>query len=213
MFSRVFSGGIAGIDACRICVEADVSGGLPQFNMVGLLSSEVREARERVSRAFSNSDIDLPARKITVNLSPAGLRKQGSGFDLPIAVAVLAAMGMIREDSLKGKMFVGELSLDGRINPVNGILPIALMAREEQFHTLVVPKANAFEGAYIDHLKIAGVETLRELITCLNQDSLPESDHLSLEEALQKAYYEENLDYQDISGTNFYHIHQTYQKY
>ena len=200
MFCRIFSGDIKGIDAYKVCVEADVSGGLPQFNMVGLLSSEVKEAKERVVRAFSNSGIELPARKITINLSPANIRKQGTGFDLPIAVAILTALGNIKEEKIEDKLFVGELSLDGTVNMVRGILPIALMAKEEGFKTLVVPAGNAFEGAVIDGLQISGVECLSDLIEMLNEDTLPKSDHIDLEEYLRNEYASYSIDYADIKG-------------
>lgn len=201
MFQRVFGAGLDGIEAQLIRVEADVSGGLPQFHMVGLLASEVREARERVTRAFANSGIELPARKITINLSPANMRKRGSGFDLPIAVAILAALGMIRAEGLEEKLFVGELSLDGNINPCEGILPMALMARnEERINTMIVPAANAFEGAYVEGLRICGIQTLEELITRLNTDDLPDVEHLSLDSELERAYRENKLDYADIRG-------------
>ncbi|MBR3003860.1 MAG: magnesium chelatase, partial [Lachnospiraceae bacterium] len=133
MFSKVFSADICGVDAYPICVEADVSGGLPSFNMVGLLSSEIREARDRVIRAITNSQIDIPPRRVTINLSPASLRKQGSGFDLPIAVALLSALGIINMEKTEGRLFIGELSLDGSINKVNGVLPICMMARQQGF--------------------------------------------------------------------------------
>lgn len=200
MFQRVFGAGIRGIDAHIVSVEADISGGLPQFQMVGLLSSEVREARERVTRAFSNSEIELPARKITINLSPANMKKKGSGFDLPIAVAILAAIGIIRPESLKDKMFVGELSLDGHINHCPGILPAALMAREEGIRTLIVPAENAFEGAVVEGIRICGISTLKELIVRLNQDDLPDVTHISLEEELNRAYREYGMDYADVKG-------------
>ncbi len=200
MFQRVFGAGLDGIEAQLVSVEADVSGGLPQFNMVGLLSSEVREARERVTRAFSNSGIEIPARKITINLSPASMRKRGSGFDLPIAVSILAALGMIRTEGLSEKMFVGELSLDGNINPCEGILSVALMAKEEHIKTLIVPADNVFEGAYVEGVRICGICTLQELILRLNTDDLPDVEHLSLDEELEKAYQKNQLDYADIRG-------------
>ena len=200
MFQRVFGAGLNGIEAQLVSVEADVSGGLPQFNMVGLLSSEVREAKERVTRAFSNSGIELPARKITINLSPANMRKRGSGFDLPIAVAILAALGMIRTEGLAEIMFVGELSLDGNINSCDGILPMALMARKEKMKTMIVPAENAFEGAYVEGLRICPICTLEELIMRLNADDLPDVEHLSLDDELEKAYRKNRLDYADIRG-------------
>ena len=200
MFSRVYSAGIWGVDANIVYVEADVSGGLPQFSMVGLLSSEVREARERVTRAFSNSGIELPPRKITVNLSPAGIKKQGSGFDMPIAVSILTAIGAIKEEAVKNRIFVGELSLDGQLNKVNGILPIAILAKNEGFGSLVVPAGNAFEGAVIDGLDVYGVSSLRDLIQALNTDTLIKEEHIDLEDEIEKAYCADSADYSDIKG-------------
>ena len=197
---RVYSAGIWGVDANIVCVEADVSGGLPQFSMVGLLSSEVREARERVTRAFSNSGIELPPRKITVNLSPAGIKKQGSGFDMPIAVSILTAIGAIKEEAVKNRIFVGELSLDGQLNKVNGILPIAILAKNEGFGSLVVPAGNAFEGAVIDGLDVYGVSSLRDLIQALNTDTLIKEEHIDLEDEIEKAYCADSADYSDIKG-------------
>lgn len=200
MFSRVFSGNITGVDASIVCVEADVSGGLPQFNMVGLLSSEIREAKERVERAFLNSGFELPARKITVNLSPASIRKQGSGFDVPIAVAILASMGLVKEESLKNKLFMGELSLDGHINKICGVLPVALLAQKEGINTVVVPKDNVFEGSAIEDINVFGVSDLKELVDCLNKNTFAATDHVDLEQALEKTYTADGMDYLDIRG-------------
>ncbi len=200
MFSRVFSGNITGVDASIVRVEADVSGGLPQFNMVGLLSSEIREAKERVERAFLNSGFELPARKITVNLSPASIRKQGSGFDVPIAVAILTSLGLIKEEALKNKLFIGELSLDGHINKVCGVLPVALLAQKEGINTVVVPMDNVFEGSAIEKLNVYGVSNLKELVECLNKNAFTKTDHIDLEQALEESYTAGDTDYLDIRG-------------
>ncbi len=200
MFSRVFSGNITGVDASIVRVEADVSGGLPQFNMVGLLSSEIREAKERVERAFLNSGFELPARKITVNLSPASIRKQGSGFDVPIAVAILTSLGLIKEEALKNKLFIGELSLDGHINKVCGVLPVALLAQKEGINTVVVPMDNVFEGSAIENLNVYGVSNLKELVECLNKNAFTKTDHIDLEQALEESYTAGDTDYLDIRG-------------
>lgn len=200
MICKVYSGDINGIDVFRICVEADVSPGLPGFNMVGLPSSEVREARERVERAIINSGFEFPARRITINLSPANLRKQGSGFDLPIAVSVLAAAGVIKPDVLEDKMFTGELSLDGGINPIRGVLPIAVFAKENSFKWLIVPAANAFEGAAVDGMKIHSARDLRSLVIELNTGQLSDVEHMDLEYALEHEFLESNLDYKDVVG-------------
>ena len=152
MFCSVYSAAVCGVEPQMVSVEIDISGGLPSFNMVGLPSSEVREAKERVLRAIENSGFEIPSRKITINLSPANIRKNGSGFDLPIAAALLAALGYIEMEGIEGMMFVGELSLDGSILPVHGILPIAVYAKEKGIKKLVIPEGNEFEGAYVTDL-------------------------------------------------------------
>ncbi len=200
MFCKVYCADICGIDAQKICVEADVSGGLPQFTMVGLPSSEVKESRERVLRAISNSGIDLPPRKITINLAPASVRKSGSGFDLPIACAILAASGFINTEMLKDIMIVGELSLDGSINPIRGILPIAIKAKEEGFKTLVVPAKNALEGSAITDLNIAPIGSLKELIQQINRKQLEYAEHIDIEEALNHHFLNNILDFRDVKG-------------
>ena len=129
MFSKVYSAAIHGIDAMIVSVEADVSDGLPIFEMVGFLGSEVKEARERVRIALKNSGYMLPAKRITVNLSPADVRKEGTAFDLPVAIAILVAFGHLPEEYLKDTLIVGELSLNGKVNKVNGVLPIVYSAR------------------------------------------------------------------------------------
>ncbi len=130
MYSVVQTAVLLGIDARMVSVEADISNGLPMFEMVGLLASEVRESKERVRTALKNCGYELPIKRITVNLAPANVRKSGSGFDLPVAVAVLAAMGVFSTDELPKIFFSGEISLEGRIISVNGVLPMAICARE-----------------------------------------------------------------------------------
>ena len=200
MICKVLSGDILGIDAFGITVEADVSGGLPGFYMVGLPSSEVREAKERVERAIVNSGFDFPARKITINLSPAYVRKQGSGLDLPIAVAVLTAIGTIKEDAVSDKMFIGELSLDGSITRVKGVLPIAAFSQSIGIKTLVVPEANVFEGAAVRGIRIHGASSLRSLVYELNTNVCKDVEHMDLEYKLDSAYKESGLDFRDVVG-------------
>ena len=130
MYSSVLSAAVYGIEAQIINCEADVSDGLPLFNMVGFLASEVREARDRVRTAMKNSGFGMRPKHITINLSPADMRKSGTGFDLPITLAVMAAAGMLPEERLEGLLVVGELGLDGEIKGIPGILPIVLAARE-----------------------------------------------------------------------------------
>lgn len=163
MFSSIASAAVYGIEARIIRVEADVSDGLPLFNMVGFLGSEVREAKDRVRTALKNSNFALKPKHITVNLSPADLRKAGTAFDLPIALAVMAASEMIPNDNSEHMLVVGELALDGEIRRVNGILPIVLAAREAGFRTCILPAENALEGAVVEGIDCIGVRWLSEV--------------------------------------------------
>lgn len=168
MFSKVYSGTVLGIDSRRITVEADISDGLPVFDLVGYLGSEVREARERVRISLKNSGYRLPAKRITINLSPADMRKEGTAFDLPIAISVLAALGLLLEESLKDTLFIGELSLNGEVKKVNGVLPIVYMAYEQGFKRCVVPSCNLREGAVVKGIEVYGVDTLTQVTEFLN---------------------------------------------
>ena len=162
-FSTVTSAIMQGLHVELVHVEADVSNGLPMFHMVGYLSSEVKEASERVRTAIRNSDIQLPAKKTVINLSPATVRKKGASFDLPIALAVLLAVGELPEGVLDNVFVIGELSLDGRLKKVDGILPIVMEAREQGYHTCILPAANGAEGALVEDIRIIGAESLREV--------------------------------------------------
>lgn len=164
MFSSVLSAAICGVSGRIICVEADVCNGLPEFHMVGYVSSQVREAQERVRTALRNSGICLEPKKITVNLSPADLRKEGTGFDLPIACAILMAYGYIGKDVFQNLMIAGELSLNGEIKGISGILPMAFAARDQGCKTFIIPKANEREGGLVDGIRILGVSSLKELV-------------------------------------------------
>lgn len=167
MFSKTYGAAILGIDAILVQVEADVSDGLPGLELVGFLASEVREARERVRVAIHNTGITLPPKKITVNLSPADVRKEGTAFDLPIAIAILTASGHLSQEYLSHTLFAGELSLDGKLNPVNGIIPIACCARRAGFHQLIVPKENEEEGEITGQLEVHGCRDLSEVLRLL----------------------------------------------
>lgn len=200
MFCRVLCADICGINAHKVYVEADICGGLPDFNIVGLPSSEIREAKERVIRAITNSGFDFPSRRITINLSPANLRKIGSGFDLPIAIAILCAIGQIPQSSIKDTLIIGELSLDGKVNPIKGILPIAIMAQKEGIKNIILPEENAYEGAVIKGINIAPVKTLKNTIEILKTNSYPQNEYDDLEKILEKAYSDCSLDYIDVKG-------------
>ena len=200
MFCRVFCADICGIEAKPVCVEADVSGGLPGFYMVGLPSSEVKEAKERVQRAIHNSGIDLPPRKITINLSPANMRKSGSGFDLPIAMAILGAYGYVSERDLDRVMIAGELSLDGKINPIKGVLPIAITAAKEGMKRLLIPQGNLSEGAVVKGLDVFGAPDLRSLLFMLGYGQIEYAKQVDLEPLLEKSLDDLPVDFSEVKG-------------
>lgn len=176
MYSCVASAATYGIEAHIINCEADVSDGLPVFNMVGFLASEVREAKDRIRTAMKNSGYIMKPKHITINLSPADIRKSGSGFDLPIALAVMAAADMIPTEKLSSTLIIGELGLDGEIKGVSGILPAVLAANSAGIKTVLLPKENAREGAVVHGVDCIGVECLNDVIRYLY-----ESDPIGLE--------------------------------
>lgn len=167
MFSTILSAAVVGIEAYPVQVEADICDGLPQFCMVGDLSPEVREAADRVRTALRNVQIVFPPKRVTVNLSPAHIRKEGTGFDLPVAAALLAALGILPEEAVRDVLIVGEIGLNGKVRPVSGVLQMVMLARELGLKRCLVPKENAKEGAVIREVMVVGLEKLEELLLCL----------------------------------------------
>ena len=167
MFSTVLSATLQGLHVRFVQVEADVSDGLPMFQLVGYLSSEVKEAGERVRVAIRNSGFILPAKRIVVNLSPANIRKRGTIFDLAIAVAVLSAKGEVVAKNLKDTILTGELSLDGSVKPVKGILPIVMEAQKKGYKRCIVPLENQSEGELVEGIEVVGVSDLQEVCDIL----------------------------------------------
>ena len=167
MFSRVISAAVYGIDAYIVNVETDVGFGLPTFDMSGALGSKVREAKDRVRVAIKNSGIELTPQKIVINISPANIRKEGTIYDLPIAIGILAANGCFDLKILENVLIIGEVSLDGSINPVKGVLPMVCAAKEPGIDNCIIPKANIAEGRIINNINIYGVETLSQTIEIL----------------------------------------------
>ena len=163
MFSRLKSVGLFGIDSYMIEVEADISTGLPAFDIVGLPDAAVKESRDRVRAAIKNCGYKFPVSRITINLAPADLKKEGSIYDLPVLIAILKASGQLKAE-LNDSIFVGELSLDGRVRPSGGILAIAITALNNQIKNVFVPAENAAEAAVIDGINVYGISTIKELI-------------------------------------------------
>lgn len=164
MYSKVLSGTLHGVEGRLITVEADVSEGLPTFNMVGFLASEVREASDRVRTALRNSGFQIQPKRITINLSPADVRKEGSVFDLPISIALLAAYGYIPLEVLEDVLIIGELALNGDVRGVRGILPIVDYARKMNIHTVILPYGNRKEAAVVPDMTILGAKHLSQVV-------------------------------------------------
>lgn len=200
MFSKAYSAAVNGIDGIIVSVEADVSDGLPIFDLVGYLGSEVREARERVRISLKNSGYQLPAKRITINLSPADLRKEGTAFDLPIAIAILTAFGYIPQENLNKTIFIGEMSLNGKINKVNGVLPIVYNAYKLGFKRCVVPFENVKEGAVVQGIDVYGVNNLQEAVRFLNNETILEPYFIHTEDLSFIREDMDNLDFSDVTG-------------
>lgn len=170
MFARILSAGLVGIDAYQVDVEVDIQmQSLPHWSTVGLAESSVVESKERVMSAIKNSGYDFQFRKVVVNLAPADVKKEGTAFDLPIAIGLMTASQSLTCGNLPHILFVGELSLTGDLRPIKGILPIAVLAREKKISTLVVPKENAGEAAMVPGLTVYGFETFAEVIEFLSE--------------------------------------------
>ncbi len=174
MLARVLSGVVLGVSAVRVDVEVDVGEGMPKVHVVGLASNAVQEATIRVQAAVRNIGIEIPSRRVTINLAPGDLRKEGTGFDLPIAVALLAASGKVPPEALEGLHFVGELSLSGEVKPVRGVLPLAVEARRGGARGFVVPEENALEAAVVAGLEVHPARHFGEIVAwARGQAALP----------------------------------------
>ncbi|NPV43062.1 MAG: YifB family Mg chelatase-like AAA ATPase [Firmicutes bacterium] len=198
MLARVFSCALIGIDGYIIDVEVDISSGLPSFDLVGLPDTSVRESKERVRAAIKNSALEFPIKRITINLAPADTRKEGPSLDLPIAIGILAATNQIRYERLQGIASVGELSLNGEIRPVNGVLPMAVEVKNRGFKGFIVPKENAEEAAVVKDLKVYPIKNLREAVNFFNNEKLPPSYAINERKIEPPAI--DNLDFSDIKG-------------
>ena len=196
MLASVQSAAVIGVEATPVLVEIDVARGLPAWSIVGLASNAVKEARERVASALVNSGFEVPARRVTVLLSPADQVKTGTAFDLPIALAVLAASGQIPAECVAGLCVVGELGLDGSVRPVRGALSMARLVRQREWRALVLPEANGGEASLVEGAPLAGATTLRDLVDALVSGKL-NAPSLSAHAAVP---FDDGLDLADVAG-------------
>jgi len=195
MLSKINTAGLLGINAFHVCCETDIGDGLPGIILIGSLSGEVKEAADRVKTAIKNSKISFYPRKIVINLSPAEIKKEGCGYDLPIAISILEALGVIKSDILSKSMFVGELSLSGAILPIKGILPIVIFAKEMGFENIFLPYDNLAEANIVSDIKNFGIKNLKDLIEILNNKKIY-SENISTQIPMKKEY----SDFSDVNG-------------
>ena len=205
MFRSITSATLHGIDACLIRVEVDVSQGLPCFQMVGLLGYEIKEARERVKVALKNAGIPLPPMCINVSLSPADMRKEGSLFDLPVAIGILGALRYFSQESTEDTIIIGELGLNGEVKPVKGVLPIVREAKRQGMKRCILPRENAKEGALVQDIAIIGVSDIKEALSYLSEekeerDKLIPPLKIDAKTLLNKDQNAIEADFADVNG-------------
>ena len=200
MLSHVMSAATYGVNAFIVDIETNVGGGLFAWYMVGLPDNAVKESRERVLTAIKNSNLKYPGHQIVINLAPADVRKEGSAFDLAIAIGILAASGAVEQDDLEKFIVLGELALDGSLRPVHGVLPIAVEAREKGIHAMIIPKENAREAAMVEGVSVYPAETLLEAVHLLGGEfKLLEPFKVDRDELFgQTQVYQ--LDFADVKG-------------
>ncbi|MFA5143936.1 MAG: YifB family Mg chelatase-like AAA ATPase [Candidatus Omnitrophota bacterium] len=199
MVAKVYSACVIGIDAREVTVEMDTSGGLPGISIIGLPDPSIRESRDRIKAAIKNSSLPFPTRKITINLAPADIKKEGASFDLPIALSVLLSEEVIKCESLNDYIFCGELSLDGRLKPITGALPIAIAMKDLKKTRLVLPKENAKEAAVVSGVEVYPLETLSDVVDFINKrvDVKPHKSNIEISIRKNSRY---KVDFSDVKG-------------
>ena len=199
MFVKTYGSAVFGIDATTITVEVNIGNGV-NFLLVGLPDSAVKESQQRIKAAFKNNELKFPGKEITVNMAPADIRKEGSTFDLPIAIGILAASEQVLIDRLEDYIILGELSLDGTLNPLKGILPIAIQAKKEGFKGIILPKENAIEAAVVEGLSIYGMTSLKEVVNFLNHKTDVSPTFVDIEKEFKQKLNEFDVDFKDVKG-------------
>lgn len=196
---RVFAIGDLHLDGILVNVEVDVSNGMPCWDVVGLADTTIKESKERIRTAIKNCKIELLSRKYIINLSPANIKKDGANFDLAIAVGILCSIKEIRKQNLEDTVFVGELSLNGKVNKINGILPICIESHNKNIKRIIVPKENAREASIVDGLEIIGVSSLLEVIEYLNGEKKIEKESVQNKSILNSNVYNQ-IDFSEVKG-------------
>ncbi len=190
MLVKTFCAEVMGLEATTITIEVNMTRGV-MFHLSGLADTAVKESYDRIRAAITNIGLKPPTAELTINLSPADIRKEGSGYDLPLAIGILAAHSKVSDGMLSDYMMIGELGLDGKLKPVNGILPVAILARKEKFKGLFVPRENAREAAVVDQLDVYGMDNLTDVISFLNGSDQFEPTMVDT----RKEFYEQHVVY------------------
>ncbi|MBQ9669866.1 MAG: YifB family Mg chelatase-like AAA ATPase [Prevotella sp.] len=199
MLVKTYCAAVNGLNVTAITVEVNTSKGF-NYHLSGLGDEAVRESRDRIAAAINNNGYKFPKSEITINLSPADIRKEGSSYDLPIAIGILAADESIQNVNLQSFMMVGELSLDGTLQPIRGALPIAIKARQEGFKGLIVPKQNEREAAVVNNLEVYGMENIGDVIDLLNEKTNPQPCFVDTRKEFYEHQYQFDLDFADVRG-------------
>ncbi|WP_438424313.1 YifB family Mg chelatase-like AAA ATPase [Aquimarina macrocephali] len=199
MLTKVFGSAVFGVEATSITVEVNIDKGIG-YHLVGLPDNAIRESSYRIAAALQNNGYKLPGKKITINMAPADLRKEGSAYDLTLALGILAASSQIKGDTISEYLIMGELSLDGSLQPIKGALPIAIKAREEGFRGFILPKQNAKEAAIVDHLEVYGVENIKEVINYFDEKGELEQTIVDTREEFYMALDNPEFDFADVKG-------------
>ncbi len=199
MLVKVFASAVYGINATTITIEVNAIQGI-KYYMVGLPDNAVKESLQRIESALKVNGFRMPGQKVIINLAPADIRKEGSAYDLPIALGILAASGQIEISDFESYIIMGELSLDGYIQPIKGALPIALQARKEGYKALILPKQNASEAAVVNELDVYGAETIAEVIEFLKTGNGLQKEKVNLEEKFYATYTKYSIDFSDVRG-------------
>jgi magnesium chelatase family protein len=199
MLVKTFGSAVHGVDAITITVEVNVGQGV-NFLLVGLPDSAVKESQQRIDAALKNNGYKIPGKKVVINMAPADIRKEGSAYDLTLAVGILAASEQIKREKVGDFVIMGELSLDGGLQPMKGALPIAIQAKKEGFKGLILPKQNAREAAIVSDLEVYGIENIKEVIEFFNEESTLERTELNTRDEFYKSLNVNDLDFEDVKG-------------
>jgi len=199
MLVKTYGSAVYGVNAITITVEVNISKGV-NFFLVGLPDSAVKESHQRIQAALKNNGFKIPVKEVTVNMAPADIRKEGSAYDLTIATGILAASGQINDEKVGNYVIMGELSLDGSLNPIKGALPMAIQARNEGFKGMILPKQNAKEAAVVDNLDIIGATSIKEVIDFFNEDIKLEPTEIDIQKEYEAGYEKYEIDFADVKG-------------